>query len=64
MALVSKSAAMLVKDKEAKENLIPTAIELISNEEEKSKLIEEITKLGRPDATEHIVDEIEKIAKH
>jgi len=64
MALVSQNAAMLVKDKEAVDNLFPTAIELISNEQEKMKLIDEITKLGRPDATEHIVDEIEKIVKH
>ncbi len=64
MALVSKKAALLVKDSVAVESLIPTAIDLLSNEDEKAKLISEITKLGRPNATEHIVDEIEKIAKH
>ncbi len=61
MALVSKNAAVLVKDSEAREKLMPTAIQIINSSEEQKKLIEEITKLGKPMATISIVDEIEKI---
>jgi UDP-N-acetylglucosamine--N-acetylmuramyl-(pentapeptide) pyrophosphoryl-undecaprenol N-acetylglucosamine transferase len=61
MALVSKNAAVLVKDSEAREKLMPTAIQIINSSEEQNKLIEEITKLGKPMATFSIVDEIEKI---
>jgi UDP-N-acetylglucosamine--N-acetylmuramyl-(pentapeptide) pyrophosphoryl-undecaprenol N-acetylglucosamine transferase len=63
MALVDKNAALLVKDIEAKEKLIPTAIGLLDNELLRAELSTEITKLGKPKATESIVDEIEKIAK-
>jgi UDP-N-acetylglucosamine--N-acetylmuramyl-(pentapeptide) pyrophosphoryl-undecaprenol N-acetylglucosamine transferase len=63
MALVDKNAALLVKDVEAKEKLIPTAIGLLDNEPLRAELAAEITKLGKPKATESIVDEIEKIAK-
>ena len=63
MALVDKNAALLIKDIEAKEKLIPTAIGLLDNEPLRTELASEITKLGKPKATESIVDEIEKIAK-
>ena len=61
MALVSKNAAVLVKDIDSKQTLISTAIEILKNVEQQNKLIEEITKLGKPKATSSIVDEIEKI---
>lgn len=61
MALVTKNAALLVKDSEAKENLIPTAIKLLNSEEERTNLSNEISKLGKPHATADIVNEIEKI---
>jgi len=63
MALVNKNAALLVKDIESKVNLIPTVIELLANENEQINLISEISKLGKPNATASIVDEIEKIVK-
>ena len=63
MALVDKNAALLVKDLEAKEKLMPTAIGLLDNEPLRAELAAEIAKLGKPKATESIVDEIEKIAK-
>lgn len=61
MALVSKGAAVLVKDIDSVETLISTTIEILNNEEQQNKLIEEISKLGKPKATSSIVDEIEKI---
>ncbi len=61
MALVTINAAVLVKDVDSKQTLISTAIEILKNEVQQNKLIEEITKLGKPKATASIVDEIEKI---
>jgi UDP-N-acetylglucosamine--N-acetylmuramyl-(pentapeptide) pyrophosphoryl-undecaprenol N-acetylglucosamine transferase len=61
MALVEKSAALLVKDVEAKETLIPAVLDLLKNEAQQAKLSDEIAKLGKPKATESIVDELEKI---
>jgi UDP-N-acetylglucosamine--N-acetylmuramyl-(pentapeptide) pyrophosphoryl-undecaprenol N-acetylglucosamine transferase len=61
MALVNKGAAVLVKDSEAKERLIPITIGILNNIELQNNLIVEITKLGKPDATASIVNEIEKI---
>jgi UDP-N-acetylglucosamine--N-acetylmuramyl-(pentapeptide) pyrophosphoryl-undecaprenol N-acetylglucosamine transferase len=61
MALVEKDAALMVTDKEAKENLVDAALKLIFDEQRAGKLRENITKLARPNATQTIVDEIEKI---
>lgn len=64
MALVEKEAAVLVKDSEARQLLIPKAIALLNNLEEQESLIENISNLGLPNATKDIVDEIEKIIKN
>jgi UDP-N-acetylglucosamine--N-acetylmuramyl-(pentapeptide) pyrophosphoryl-undecaprenol N-acetylglucosamine transferase len=63
MALVDKSAAILVKDSEAREKLIPEVIQLCSDEQRMEALSWSIRHLGVPRATELIVDEIEKIVK-
>lgn len=63
MALVSKNAALLVKDSESKSKLIPTVIDLLDNENQQEELKVAISKLGKPNATSTIVDEIEKIVK-
>lgn len=63
MALVEKNAAILVKDVEAKEVLISTALELIGNDYACEGLVKNITELGKPNATIEIVNELEKIAK-
>lgn len=61
MALVSKNAALLVKDVEAKQRLIKEAMVLMGDEEMQLTLKNNIQELARPRATESIVDEIEKI---
>lgn len=61
MALVSKIAALLVKDVEAKDQLIPTAIKLLNDPELQSELSLNIASLAKPQATENIVNEIEKL---
>lgn len=61
MALVHKEAAILVKDSEAKEQLIPRVFELLKNTNLQNELKQNIARLGLPTATEEIVNEIEKI---
>lgn len=63
MALVNKDAAILVKDVDAKEQLIPRILELLANEEECNSLRKNIKELGKPNATEDIVNELEKVAR-
>ena len=48
-------------DTKTKERLIPITIGILNNIELQNNLIVEITKLGKPDATASIVNEIEKI---
>lgn len=61
MALVNKNAAILIKDSEAREKLIPTAFELLNDEAEQEKLRSNIKTMAKANATEDIVNEIEKI---
>lgn len=58
MALVNKNAAILVKDSEAQQKLIQTALDLLDNPEEKQILSTNIRKLARPEAAEQIAREI------
>lgn len=61
LALVNKHAALMVKDDEAISKL-PEAIISLSQDEAKRKLLSEnIQKMAKPDATQHIVEEIEKL---
>lgn len=61
MALVQKNAALLLKDTEANKILIDKAIELLKDESMKSQLISNIKSLAKPNATQDIVDVIEKM---
>ena len=61
LALVNKSAALLVKDTEAKNNLFKEAIELLNNQEKATLLATNCLSLGIPNAAERIVNEIENI---
>ncbi|MEJ6617204.1 MAG: undecaprenyldiphospho-muramoylpentapeptide beta-N-acetylglucosaminyltransferase [Crocinitomicaceae bacterium] len=63
MALVEKHAAILVKDVNAKSELLSEAIRLTGALEEKAELIKNIEALGRPNATIEIVNVLEEIAK-
>lgn len=62
MALVNAKAALLVKDKDAEINLIPEALKLIFNENQKKILSTNIRHLAKPHAAENIVKEIIGIA--
>ena len=63
MALVEKNAAILVKDVDAKAELLAEAIRLIGDNDQKAELIKNIETLGRPNATSEIVNVLEGIAK-
>ena len=60
MSLVSKSAAILVKDDQT-EKLLSVAIELLKNKEQLTKISKNAKNLGKPNATNDIVSEIFKL---
>lgn len=60
MSLVSKSAAILVKDDQT-EKLLSVAIELLKNKEQLSQISVNAKNLGKPNATNDIVSEIFKL---
>lgn len=61
MALVKNQAAVLVKDTEAREILIQTALEIMDDEDRRNMLAVAIKRMSKPRATEDIVDVIETI---
>lgn len=61
MALVDKDAALLVRDAEAEEKLMPTALKLVRNPARIASLEANIAQLALPDAAGKIVDEIYKL---
>lgn len=61
MSLVHAQAACMIKDAEANAKLIDTALKLMYDKAQGEKLVTHIAKLGKPDATEEIVNEIEKL---
>ena len=61
MALVRKDAALLVKDAEAREKLLPTALRLLQEPDRIATLEENILKLALTDAAQVIADEAYKL---
>ena len=61
MALVRKDAAMIVKDAEAMEKMIPTALELLKDPEKIKTLEKNAGKLALPDAADRIAEEVYKL---
>lgn len=62
-ALVSKNAALMVKDAEAKERLIPAIDELMNDEGLRKELSSNLQSMGIRDADKRIVEEVEKLVK-
>lgn len=58
MALVEEKAALLVKDRDARTNLVPEALKVLFNEEHQKVLSTNIKRFGKPLAAENIVREI------
>lgn len=63
-ALSDKGAAILVKDSEARENLINEIISVIHDKNRLTEMSTQIKKLALPDSDEKIVDEIVKIIQN
>ena len=61
MSLVNEEAAIMIKDADANKSLVSESLKLLFDEHRCDKLKENISRLAKPNATEEIVDEIEKI---
>ena len=60
--LVDKNAAMMIKDSEASNTLIPTTLALINDEIKQQQLIKNITPFGITNADEVVANEIIKLS--
>lgn len=63
MALVNKNAAVLVKDKDARKQLITETLALINDSNKQAELVKNIKTFAIPNAAELIVDEIIQMIK-
>ena len=63
MALVEKNAAILIKDIDAKEQLVDACLQLLDDVNKCADLTKNIAVLGRPNATQEIVDVLETLVK-
>lgn len=60
-SLVEKDAAIIVRNDETSEKLIPTVFELLADKEKIQRMQENIAKFARPNAAEDIVNELDKV---
>ncbi len=63
MALVNKNAAIMITDSNAKKLMIPTALDILQDEEKMINLSKNISKLAEPNSAERIADEVIKLMK-
>lgn len=63
MALVNKDAAVLVRDAEAADKLVDTALELIKDEKRLKTLHTNVLKLAQKDSAKRIAEEVMALAK-
>ena len=63
MALVNRDAAVLVKDIEAAEKLIPTALKLIQDKKQLESLHTHVLALAERDSAKRIAEEVMKLAR-
>ena len=61
MALVKKEAAVLVRDAEASEKLLSTALQLLQDEKQLQKLHTNILQLAQKDSAKRIAEEVMKL---
>ena len=61
MALVSKDAALMVRDAEAVEKLLPTALGLVRDSDKIAQIEKNVAPLARLDAAQTIIDEVYKL---
>ena len=63
LALVNKDAAVLVRDSDAAEQLIPTALKLIQDDARLQTLHTNVLKMAQKDSARRIAEEVIKLAK-
>ncbi len=63
MALAKEDAAMLIKDNEANERLIPTLIYVLNDENQQEKLKNNIKSFARPNAAKDIAKRVMELGK-
>ena len=62
MALVNRSAALLVRDADAPESLLQLAVDTVTDNEQLAQLYENIKKLGKPNSADVKANEVLKLA--
>ncbi|MBR4516977.1 MAG: UDP-N-acetylglucosamine--N-acetylmuramyl-(pentapeptide) pyrophosphoryl-undecaprenol N-acetylglucosamine transferase, partial [Bacteroidaceae bacterium] len=62
MALVNKKAALLVRDADAREQLIPLALETVADTEKLQQLSANASAMALPDSARSIAEEVIKLA--
>ncbi len=63
MALVDRNASLLVRDADARQQLVTATIDLFANPARQQQLRTEIKTLARPNAAREIAEEVRKLAK-
>ena len=63
LALVNKDAALYIKDAEAQEKLLDTALATVTDDEQLKQLSQNISKLALPDSARIIAQEVLKLKK-
>lgn len=63
-SLVKKNAALMVKDSEAKEKVVPMMLDLLNDEAKRMELVRNISELGITDADERIAREVLALIKN
>ena len=63
LALVNKQAALLVRDAEAREKLLPLALQTVKDDAKLASLSENIKKLGKGNAAGVIAQEVLRLSK-
>jgi UDP-N-acetylglucosamine--N-acetylmuramyl-(pentapeptide) pyrophosphoryl-undecaprenol N-acetylglucosamine transferase len=61
MSLVEQNAALLVKDKNAGEELVQTALRLLQDADKQHELSKNIKKLAKPNAAKEIAETVLKL---
>ncbi len=63
MSLVDRNAALLVRDQDARQQLIGAALALLANQRQREQLSVELKKLGKPTAARDIAEEVRKLVQ-
>jgi UDP-N-acetylglucosamine--N-acetylmuramyl-(pentapeptide) pyrophosphoryl-undecaprenol N-acetylglucosamine transferase len=63
MSLVDRNAALLVRDQDARQQLIGAALDMLANQRQREQLSRELKKLGKPTAARDIAEEVRKLVQ-